>query len=53
MFPSQCPKCKAGLNCLGGCSAHPSNWYCSDEKHCGWQAWNPENKPKVIADSAP
>ena len=35
-----CPKCKGPIACLAGESAHPSNWYCVDEKGCGWQAWS-------------
>jgi len=36
----KCPKCSSDLQCLGGSSAHPNNWYCTDEKGCGWQAWD-------------
>jgi NTP pyrophosphatase (non-canonical NTP hydrolase) len=34
-----CPKCGGELRCLGGESAHPSNWYCENEEGCGWEAW--------------
>ena len=40
-----CPRCKKDLECLPGCSAHPSNWYC---KECGWpdsEAVAPPAKP--------
>lgn len=36
---NKCPKCSKELECLGGCSAHPRNWYCPDSK-CGYEAWN-------------
>lgn len=35
-----CPCCGKEMRCLGGCSGHPINWYCSDEDGCGYQAWN-------------
>lgn len=38
-----CPKCGKEMECLGGCSAHPDNWYCSDEESCGYEAWNGKN----------
>lgn len=38
----KCPKCGGPLRCLAGESAHPSNWFCEDEKGCGWQAWDGE-----------
>jgi len=34
-----CPQCGKATRCLGGCSAHPLNWYCKDTEGCGWQAW--------------
>jgi len=36
-----CPKCGSSLKCIGGESAHPDNWYCSQEQRCGWKAWDP------------
>jgi hypothetical protein len=44
----KCPRCSKDLLCLGGCSAHPDNWYCSDEKGCGYQAWNPQAGAAVM-----
>jgi len=35
----KCPRCGGDLKCLGGCSAHPDNWYCRDTSGCGWRAW--------------
>ena len=40
MSIDNCPKCGGEIECLAGESAHAGNWYCSDEKDCGWQAWN-------------
>lgn len=37
MNDNKCPKCGRKLNCLGGESAHPDNWYCAS---CGWEAWD-------------
>ena len=34
----KCPKCGSKTECMGGHSAHPLNWYCSDEINCGWTA---------------
>ena len=45
----KCPKCGGDISCLGGCSAHHSNWYCDDEACCGWKAWEtakPESSPR-------
>lgn len=39
MFEPECPLCHGEISCLGGCSAHSSNWYC-DDINCGWQAWD-------------
>jgi len=39
-----CPLCGGPLRCLGGASAHHSNWYCQDEKGCGWEAWSAHKK---------
>ena len=44
-----CPKCKSELRCLGGHSAHPSNWYCEkcdDEDVKG----NTTEMIKLVAD---
>lgn len=37
--PAVCPNCGAELICMGGCSAHPLNWYCPNVDSCGWAAW--------------
>lgn len=29
---NKCPRCKGSISCLGGRSAHWSNWYCDDPK---------------------
>lgn len=42
----KCPKCGGDTQCLGGRSAHPSNWYCVDESGCGWEAWK-SNKQDI------
>lgn len=48
-----CPKCGAGLICLGGESAHWSNWYCEKEG-CGYEAWNSEKTaPTAIVEIQP
>lgn len=44
----KCPRCGGPISCLGGCSAHPDNWYCDDEKGCGWQAWSSRNTTKDV-----
>jgi len=43
----RCPKCGGEMRVLGGCSAHPDNWYCKDEKKCGYQAWTARQNRKV------
>lgn len=47
MVNEVCPKCGASLECLGGCSAHENNWYCSNEEGCGWQAWDRSKQVKI------
>lgn len=44
MEDHKCPLCGGELECLGGASAHYSNWYCKDTKKCGWQAWEAQIK---------
>jgi hypothetical protein len=39
MHQDHCPQCGGPLECLSGVSAHPDNWHCTDEKNCGWRAW--------------
>lgn len=46
----KCPKCKGPIECLAGESAHPRNWYCADERGCGWAAWNNEGRRMKIED---
>lgn len=45
MNSEKCPLCKTELVCLAGCSAHWSNWYCSN-KACGYEAWNEKTHTK-------
>jgi hypothetical protein len=33
----KCPRCSTEVQCMGGRSAHWSNWYCP-KPECGWQA---------------
>lgn len=47
MYTNKCPDCNSELQCLGGASAHPLNWYCSDEKNCGWTAWKLQPTSKI------
>ena len=39
----KCPKCNKPAECLGGESAHPTNWYCAA---CGWKGWEKMKEPK-------
>jgi len=47
MFKDKCPRCNSPLECLGGASAHPNNWYCIDNVLCGWQAWGADPNPPL------
>ena len=47
MLDSKCPKCGGEIRCLAGKPAHPDNWYCKDEKGCGWQAWDQSSHAKT------
>lgn len=44
-----CPKCGGPVSCLAGESAHPDNWYCNDEKECGWRAWENRASRKQVS----
>lgn len=48
-----CPNCGKHLVCLAGRDASVKNWYCSDEKGCGWRAWDGKAKMEEVMRSTP